>query len=371
MRKIGLVVLLLAACGSESAGITIAITAERFVKVDGKAVTLDELGTLLAARRDAAPLESLGKASTLPVVLQIEDDALWRDVRWVMTVVEEQKLWRLSLPGGRDAPLPVDSTIHTRPSDGVALLVRILVLDDGQYMLGDRKTRDIDEIGTWIATAERDGVLCSIGGIAAETCATWRRVRPAFDLLRSLRMKRIEFEYAIPPHRDRTRSPLSKARPGPFPTRWSGTFIVDFWSGSDEYEDPFGPETEEPVPPDEGLVALLDSHRATHRLEALATDDTLRKTASLHAKEMDRLGYFGHFSPVPGNHSPSDRLATQGWPEERRHAELLAKADTEQAAFEAFLAKSENVAILADPAFRYVGAARSGDCWVVLLGANR
>lgn len=85
---------------------------------------------------------------------------------------------------------------------------------------------------------------------------------------------------------------------------------------------------------------------------------------------MDRLGYFGHFSPVPGNRSPSDRLATQGWPEERRHAELLAKADTAEAAFEALLARPENVKVLADPAFRHAGVARSGDCWVVLLGGE-
>ena len=86
---------------------------------------------------------------------------------------------------------------------------------------------------------------------------------------------------------------------------------------------------------------------------------------------MDRLGYYGHFSPVPGNHSPSDRLAKFGWPEKRSHAELLAKADSAEAALAAILKNPENGKILADPAFKYAGVAQSGDCWVVLLGAEK
>ena len=71
-----------------------------------------------------------------------------------------------------------------------------------------------------------------------------------------------------------------------------------------------------------------------------------------------------------GNRSPSDRLAKVGWPEERRHAELLAKAATAEEALKAILEKPENAKVLADPAFRYAGVAQSGDCWVVLLGAD-
>ena len=90
-----------------------------------------------------------------------------------------------------------------------------------------------------------------------------------------------------------------------------------------------------------------------------------------HADEMDRMGYFGHFSPVPGNHSPSDRLARFGWPEERRSRRAAREGKTADEAFDAILAKPENAAILADPAFKYAGVAQSGDCWVVLLGAER
>lgn len=374
MRAITVLVVILAACGARRPGITIAITADGYVKVDGKAVTLDELGTWLAARRE--PLEELewgGKASSIPVLLEAEDDALWGHVHWVMVVLAEQKLWRLSLPGGREAPLPRDAGIvpSGAPPDSRALVLRVVVLEGGVHALGDRRSRDIEELGRWIDAEPRDGIPSLIGGIAAEPRATWRQVRPLFDLLRHRGARRIEFQGGIPLPSDRMRSPLPPPTPGDL--SWSGAFVVDYWSGPDVYEEPADAAIEEPEPdlPGEELVALLDSHRAAHQLDALAADDTLRRTASLHAREMDRLGYFGHFSPVPGNHSPSDRLATQGWPEERRHAELLAKADTAEAAFEALLAKPENAKVLADPAFRHAGVARSGDCWVVLLGAER
>ncbi len=374
MRMIALVLVLLAACGRKHPGITIAITRDGFVKVDGRAVTLDELGTWLAARRE--PLEELewgGKASSIPVLLELEDDALWGHVRWVMVVLAEQRFWRLSLPGGREAPLPRDAGIVPSgpPPDGKALLFRIVVLEGGAYALADRRSRDVEELARWIDAEPRDGILCLIGGIAAGPRATWRQVRPLFDLLRHRGTRRIDFQGGIPLRSDRMRSPLPP--PPPRDLRWSGAFVVDYWSGPGVYEEPADAAIEEPEPalPGEELVALLDSHRATHRLDALAADDTLGKTASLHAKEMDRLGYFGHFSPVPGNRAPGDRLAKQGWPEERRHAELLAKADTAEAALEAILGKPENAKVLADPAFKYAGVARSGDCWVVLLGAER
>jgi biopolymer transport protein ExbD len=376
MRKIGLVALLLAACGSEPAGITIAITADGFVKVDGKAVTLDELGTLLAARRDAGPREQVAEAvglSALAVLLDVEDDATWRHVDWVMVILAEQKFWRVSLPGDRAAPLPVAPGIWPSgpPPDGSALLIRVLVLETGAYALRDRTTGDVEELGRWIDEAKGDGVLCRIGGLAADARATWRQLRPAFDLLRRRGVKRIELlQCGIPPRSVRLRSPMLAPRAVDVPARWSGIFVVGYRSELDVYEDPLELEIEEPVP-DEDLLGLLVAHRVKLGLAVFATNEALRKTASLHAKEMDRLGYFGHFSPVPGNRSPSDRLAKQGWPEERRHAELLAKADTEQAAFEALLAKPENVKILADPSFKYAGVARSGDLWVVLLGEER
>jgi hypothetical protein len=386
MRKIGLVALFLVACGRKHADLTIAITADGYVRLDGKEVTLDELGTALAARRRAGPLDevaSRGKASSLPVRLDVEDDALWTHVGWVMDTLTEQRFWRLSLPGGRDAPQPVDAAIecNTGP-DGVALLARVLVLEDGRYVLGDHATSDVREIGKWMDSAPGDRIMCRIARIAGEPRVTWRLVRPVFDALRREGFKRIDLPSANPARDIRAMSPLPRpeARRGPFPWSWSWLRVVRYWSALDAYEGEF--DWDPPVSADEELAALLDEHRSGLALPDFAWDARLCAAAVLHVEEMNRLGYCSHFSPVPGNRSPGDRLAKQGWPKERRYVELLAKADTAQAALDAILANAESAAYLADPAFKCAGVAESGDysqfrrdssahCWVVLLGADR
>jgi uncharacterized protein YkwD len=368
MRKIGLVALLLAACGDPDR-LAIAIAADGYVKLDGEPVTLDELARRLAARREAGPREQFehaADASALSVMIDPADDAPWAQVGWLMVVLAEQKFWRLSFPGGRDAPLPVDSGVCpiSDPPDSAALLLRLLVREDGAYAFGSRTTRDVEEVGAWIDAAPREGIACRIGVIRGQPRAPWRNVRAAFDLLRGRGAGRIEFDAGIPPREARARSPLPPPRSEPLPASWGGASAVAYWSGTGYFE------RDETFTSEGDLDALVEGHRLRLGLPRLEFDKTLDQAARLHADEMDRMGYFGHFSPVPANRAPGDRLAKQGWPEERRHAELLAKAETAPAAFAALLAKPENARVLADLAFRYAGVARSGDCWVVLLGAE-
>jgi len=371
MRTIGLVALLFAACGTKHPPITIAIAADGTVRVAGKALSLDQLGSMLAARREAGPKEEVNHAvgvSALPVLVDPAEEAAWAHVSWVITVLAEQEFWRLSFPGGREAPLPVDSGLcpSTDPPDSVALLLRVLVREDGAYAFGSRTTRDVAEIGAWIDEAPRENVACRIGVIRAQPRSRWRDVRAVFDLLRSRGADRIEFHVTfIPTREQRGRSPPPPPRSDRLPARWGGPQAVEYWSRLGRY-----PEEEELTLEDE-LAALVDGHREGLGLFPLDSHVALADAARLHAEEMDRMGYFGHFSPVPANRSPSDRLAAQGWPPERAHAELLAKADTAADALAAMLGKPENAKLLADPAFGYAGVARSGDCWVVLLGAGR
>lgn len=369
MRKIGFVALLLASCGSDPERVTIAITADGFVKLDGRSITLDELGKLLAARRAAGPLEQFEYAadvSALPVVLDPADDTPWAHVSWLIVVLAEQKFWRLSFPGGRGAALPVAGVQPILYSpDAAALLLRVLVREDGAYAFGPRTTRDVREIGAWIDAAPREGIACRIGVIRAQPRAPWRNVRAAFDLLRERGAGRIEFDAAIPEREARSQSPLPPPPSDPLPASWGGASAVAYWSGPGYFE------RDELLTSEGDLTDLVEGHRLRLGVPRLQFDEALSKAAQLHAAEMHRLGYFSHSSPVPDNRSPSDRLAKVGWPEERRHAELLAKADTAPAAFAALLAKPENATVLADPTYAHAGVARSGDCWVVLLGADR
>lgn len=74
----------------------------------GKAVNLDELGTVLGTARDKYQLkmqqknesgmENLpggGTASKLYVLLRADKDAPWQHVQWLMTVMSEQRLYKL------------------------------------------------------------------------------------------------------------------------------------------------------------------------------------------------------------------------------------------------------------------------------------
>jgi biopolymer transport protein ExbD len=74
----------------------------------GKQVNLDELGTVLGTARDRYELkmhqkgesgmEDLpggGKASKLFVLLRADKDAPWQHVQWLMTIMAEQKLYKL------------------------------------------------------------------------------------------------------------------------------------------------------------------------------------------------------------------------------------------------------------------------------------
>ncbi len=74
----------------------------------GKSVTLDELGTVLATSRDKyeskmrqlnkSGMEDLpggGQASKLFVLLRADKDAPWQHVQWLMTIMAEQRLYKL------------------------------------------------------------------------------------------------------------------------------------------------------------------------------------------------------------------------------------------------------------------------------------
>lgn len=74
----------------------------------GQFVTLDELGTILQAARDRydIKMKQIGKsgtedlpggvkASKLYVLLRADKDAPWQHVQWLMTIMAEQKLYKL------------------------------------------------------------------------------------------------------------------------------------------------------------------------------------------------------------------------------------------------------------------------------------
>lgn len=58
---------------------------------------------------------------------------------------------------------------------------------------------------------------------------------------------------------------------------------------------------------EEDLVAAINAERTARGLSFLSLDPLLREAATAHCREMCRLNYFNHRSPVPGETSPVDR----------------------------------------------------------------
>ena len=125
-------------------------------------------------------------------------------------------------------------------------------------------------------------------------------------------------------------------------------------------------EREPPRAPD--FVDLLNGYRRAAGVAAASKDERLAKAAAAHAAEMERMGYWGHFSPTPANNSPDDRLAREGWPADRHYFELLAAEDSAEAALRSWKAKPAYDRALLDPACDVFGVARRGRLWVLLLG---
>ena len=79
-----------------------------FIQFRGKRVTLDELGSILhrakesyilkmkrRGKKGTEPLPGGGEASKLFVLLRADKDTPWQHVQWLMTIMAEQKLYKM------------------------------------------------------------------------------------------------------------------------------------------------------------------------------------------------------------------------------------------------------------------------------------
>ena len=75
---------------------------------------------------------------------------------------------------------------------------------------------------------------------------------------------------------------------------------------------------------EEDLVAAINMERTERGLSSLSLDPLLREAAAAHCREMCRLNYFNHRSPVLGEATPVDRYLDELHADgEKRPAEAL------------------------------------------------
>jgi hypothetical protein len=138
------------------------------MRADGRAVTLDELGSYLYERHPDSPMDDVAlRASDLDVVLRVAPDACWLHVQWMLTICVEEKFHRTWFEGsgGRLVRVfqpfePVILPSNHQP-DARALCVTIdIYQDEGGEMLfrcGERFSRDVRAVDDWVADALQTG----------------------------------------------------------------------------------------------------------------------------------------------------------------------------------------------------------------------
>jgi uncharacterized protein YkwD len=105
------------------------------------------------------------------------------------------------------------------------------------------------------------------------------------------------------------------------------------------------------------LVADINNVRSAQGLPSVSVDDLLARAAMLHARDMAKRRYFGHFSP--DGRSLPQRLAAVGvrW---SVAAENIALDEDEPHANAALLGSPDHRANILDPRLRKIGVAALG-----------
>jgi uncharacterized protein YkwD len=116
------------------------------------------------------------------------------------------------------------------------------------------------------------------------------------------------------------------------------------------------------------VLDLTNEYRIQLGVRPLAVNELLVRAARGHSAEMQRLGYFGHSSPVPGRRSFGRRCALEGY----RHAcgENCMSGGGAEGAFRAWYNSSGHHRNMVNPGTNEIGIGFAGK-WTEDFGARR
>jgi len=123
------------------------------------------------------------------------------------------------------------------------------------------------------------------------------------------------------------------------------------------------------------IVLMVAQERARRGLPELTVDPYLAEAARQHSQEMDRLGYFDHYSPTSGMRSPADRLrqASDGQRRTPYVGENIYRGSYASAtvAHDAFMGSSGHRENILRRSYRRIGVgvyrSRDGQVWVTQM----
>lgn len=117
---------------------------------------------------------------------------------------------------------------------------------------------------------------------------------------------------------------------------------------------------------EQSQVDITNTYRVMFGHRPLAVNRHLVEAARGHAEEMARLGYFSHFSPVPGRRSPHDRMKLAGYT--GGIGENIARHGSAESAHLGWIHSSGHHRNLLHPSHSEFAVGNDGNLWVQNFG---
>ena len=122
-------------------------------------------------------------------------------------------------------------------------------------------------------------------------------------------------------------------------------------------------------PPEREQLEVTNAYRRMMGRRPLVVDTRILAAARGHCDEMERLGYFGHFSPTPGLRSPYDRMRAANYA--HGSSENIAGNGSATGAHDAWLHSSGHHRNILGPLHTEFACGQRGRLWTQNFGAGR
>jgi uncharacterized protein YkwD len=118
-------------------------------------------------------------------------------------------------------------------------------------------------------------------------------------------------------------------------------------------------------------VRITNEYRMMMGRPAVVQVDSLVVAARKHCEEMARLGYFGHFSPIPERRDPMKRVRLEGYKGMPVSENCHAGSGSPKGAHDGWCRSSGHHRNLLQAFWTDMGTGRSGKLWTQNFGRTR
>lgn len=131
----------------------------------------------------------------------------------------------------------------------------------------------------------------------------------------------------------------------------------------------YNPGVKGPSDPERKQVEITNEYRIMfgHR-RAVRINPMLVNSAHGHSDDMSKLGFFDHFSPVPGKRAPEDRMKLAGYDLAGGSENIYQGSGSPEAAHEGWIHSSGHHRNLLATGWLEMGSGNSGNCWTQNFG---